>query len=222
MNEQHYRVLTDGNRNVYGHLYGFPNECPYCHRHIIPEFKSDYLDKDQYYLYATLICPNTECDIPFVARYNREHDINFFYKTLTSYSVIIENFSDEIMGISSMFTQIFNEAYFAEQNGLHEICGVGYRKSLEFLLKDYLITLFPDKEAAIKKCTISNCINSHVQDTKLKSTANRAIWLGNDHTHYEKKWNDKDLSDLKMLIKLTINWIESEIMTKKFMDSMPQ
>src|SRR5690554_2347535 len=119
-----------------------------------------------------------------------------------------------------MFSQIYNEAYFAEQNNLLEICGVGYRKSLEFLIKDYLITLFPSKEKQIKSNTVSNCINLYVEDTRLKSAASRAIWLGNDHTHYEKKWIDKDLNDLKTLIKLTINWIELEITTKRFNDSM--
>src|SRR5690554_5943536 len=119
-----------------------------------------------------------------------------------------------------MFSQIYNAAYFAEQNNLLEICGVGYRKSLEFLIKDYLITLFPDKEELIKKNTISNCINEFVEDVRLKSAASWAIWLENDQTHYEKKWSDKDLKDLITLIKVTMNWIELEIMTKRFNDSM--
>lgn len=221
MNEQPFRVLSNSNRDVYAYLYGFPNECPYCHKHIIPEFKSDYLEKEQYVIYATLLCSNSECDKPFIAEYSRENQIEFRYENIVKYSVISENFSDEIIHISPKFIEIYNEAYFAEQNNLFEICGVGYRKALEFLIKDYLITLFPDKEISIKKSTISNCIESHVEDSKLKSTAKRAIWLGNDHTHYEKKWESKDLNDLKTLIKLTLNWIESEILTKKFNDSMP-
>lgn len=92
---------------------------------------------------------------------------------------------------------------------------------MEFLLKDYLIELFPDKKQSIIKDSILKCIISYVDDTRLKTTSKRAIWLGNDHTHYEKKWNDQNLSDLKTLIKLTVNWIESDIMTKKFNDAMP-
>ncbi|EKT4550762.1 DUF4145 domain-containing protein [Flavobacterium psychrophilum] len=220
MNEQIFRTLANSNREIYGYLIGFPNECPYCHKHIIPEFKSDYLEREQYTIFATLVCPNADCDKPFIAEYARDNQSDYNYKSLVKYSVVRENFSNEIVSTSPKFQEIYNEAFFAEQNNLLEICGVGYRKALEFLLKDYLITLFPKEEATIKKNTISNCIKLHVADTRLKSTANRAIWLGNDHTHYEKKWNDKDLNDMKTLIKLTINWIESEILTKKFNDSM--
>ncbi|WP_308992896.1 hypothetical protein QLS71_015455 [Mariniflexile litorale] len=220
MNDQAFQILANSNRNIYANLYGFPNECPHCHKHIIPEFKSDYISKDQYALYATMICPNTECDRPFIAQYSRENTTDYDYKQIVKYSVISKKFSTEINEVSPKFIEIFNEAFFAEQNNLFEVCGVAYRKALEFLLKDYLIGLFPDKEDSIKKNTISNCISSYVEDTRLKSTSKRAIWLGNDHTHYEKKWNDKNLNDLKTLIKLTINWIESEILTKKFNDSM--
>jgi hypothetical protein len=220
MIDQVFKTLVNSNREVYAYLYNLPNECPYCHKHIIPVFISDYLDNNQYYIYTTLLCSNTDCDIPFIARYIREDQIDYMFRDLIKYSVVSEKFSNEIVEISPMFVQIFNEAYFAEQNSLFEICGVGYRKSFEFLIKDYLIFQFPDKEDKIKKGAISNCIKEYVEDSRIKSTANRAIWLGNDHTHYEKKWNDKDLHDLKTLIKLSINWIESEILTKKFNDSM--
>jgi hypothetical protein len=39
-----------------------------------------------------------------------------------------------------------------------------------------------------------------VRDTSVELCASRATWLGNDETHYIKKWPDKDLSDLKKLI----------------------
>ncbi len=220
MNEQPFHILANSNREIYGYLFGFPNECPHCHKHVIPIPKSDYLNSEQFTVYLTLVCPNSECDEPFIATYWREEHNIYRYETILKYSVATEKFSDEINEISPMFQKIFNEAYFAQQNDLLEICGVGYRKALEFLLKDYLITLFPNKEVQIKNNSISNCITSFVEDSRLKSTANRAVWLGNDHTHYEKKWNDKDLGDLKTLIKLTINWIESEILTKKFNESM--
>jgi len=220
MNPQAFQILADDNRNIYAYLYGFPNECPHCHKHIIPKFNSDYLEVEQYAIFATLVCPNVDCGKPFVAEYLRDANTEYEYKKLVKYSVVSEDFSDEITDISPKFKIIYNEAYFAEQNNLFEICGVAYRKALEFLLKDYLIKLFPDKESSIKKSSISKCIDSYVDDSRLKSTSKRAIWLGNDHTHYEKKWDDKNLDDLKTLIKLTINWIESEVLTKKFNDSM--
>lgn len=60
-----------------------------------------------------------------------------------------------------------------------------------------------------------------VPNLQVKTTAKRATWLGNDETHYVRKWADKDLSDLKLLLDLTIHWIAAEILTKKFEASMP-
>lgn len=52
--------------------------------------------------------------------------------------------------------------------------------------------------------------------------ASRAVWLGNDETHYTRKWEDKDINDLKSIIELTLHWIESEIRTQKLLEDMPE
>lgn len=64
MEYYHFKTLENNNQQVYARLFNYPNVCPYCHKNIIPEFSSDYLDKDLYYIYATLVCPNSECDTP--------------------------------------------------------------------------------------------------------------------------------------------------------------
>ncbi|WP_410880492.1 hypothetical protein [Myroides sp. DW712] len=219
MKETPFQILVQ-NRDIYAYLYNHPSECPYCHKHIIPEFRSDYKTKDNLKIFSTLLCPNSECDQTFVAEYIIYDKAKYYYSRLNQYNVSLESFSEEIESISKQFVSIYNQAYFAEQNGLFEICGVGFRKALEFLIKDYLIFNLPDKGEDIKKSTIANCIKTYIEDARLKSTASRAIWLGNDHTHYEKRWENKDLEDLKTLIKLTVNWIESELLTKKFNESM--
>ena len=53
-----------------------------------------------------------------------------------------EPLSDIISELSPNFCEIYNQAYIAEQTNLMQICGTGYRKSLEFLIKDYLISTF--------------------------------------------------------------------------------
>jgi hypothetical protein len=49
----------------------------------------------------------------------------------------------------------------------------------------------------------------------------RAAWLGNDETHYVRKWEDKDLNDQKSLIEVTVHWIEMEAITNKILSEMP-
>ena len=59
-----------------------------------------------------------------------------------------------------------------------------------------------------------------MDDPRLKQCAERATWLGNDETHYERKWIDRDVDDLKTLIRLTVNWVESALLTEKYAKGM--
>jgi hypothetical protein len=131
-------------------------------------------------------------------------------------------FADAIRDISSTFCDIYGEAHKAEHLGLTQICGVGYRKALEFLIKDYLIKERPDDKAAIESTMLGQCIQRYVTDPKTKQVAERATWLGNDETHYQRRWIDKDLSDLKALISLALYWIEAEQLTAETLKSMPE
>lgn len=72
----------------------------------------------------------------------------------------------------------------------------------------------------IKNKFLSNCIQEDIVDNNIKNVAKRAVWLGNDETHYVRKWADKDVSNLKHLIDLTVRWIENEVETKKIIDEM--
>jgi hypothetical protein len=120
--------------------------------------------------------------------------------------------------------EIYRQGAKAEADGLDQLCGTGYRKALEFLIKDYVKTLPENmgKEAAIDECELSPCISTFVRDTSVELCARRATWLGNDETNYIKKWPDKDLSDLKKLIDLTLHWIAADILARELERSMPE
>ena len=188
-------------------------ECPYCHSNIVPE----YLAYHNYTVFAE--CPNTKCRKHLVLLEQPSYN---FVEVQKGYSPSSKVFSDTINTISAEFQTIYNEAFYAEQLGLNQICGVGYRKSLEFLIKDYLISNTEDEavKERIKNKFLSNCIQEDIVDNNIKNVAKRAVWLGNDETHYVRKWADKDVSNLKHLIDLTVRWIENEVETKKIIDEM--
>jgi hypothetical protein len=130
---------------------------------------------------------------------------------------------EELMKISPDFCAIYNEAHRAEQLGLLLISGPGYRKALEFLIKDYLTSQQTTEEAKkdIAELPLMSCVKKYVTDTRIRTTAERVTWLGNEETHYIRKREDKDLQDTKDLIKLTGFWIQSEHLTKAAAASMP-
>ena len=68
---------------------------------------------------------------------------------------------------------------------------------------------------------LGTVIREFVDDQKIKLCAERAAWLGNDETHYERRWEGKDIEDVKTLIKLTCFWIESDLVTAKYTNEMP-
>jgi len=131
-------------------------------------------------------------------------------------------FSQIITEISSGFEEIYNQAFFAEQYALNQVSGVGYRKALEFLVKDYLLSQTDDEAARenIKNKFLNNCIQDDVKNENIRQVARRAVWLGNDETHYVRKWADKDVNNLKQLIDLTIRWIENEVETRRVLAEM--
>jgi hypothetical protein len=132
--------------------------------------------------------------------------------------------SEIITAISKDYCAIYNEAHEAERNGLTLVAGPGYRKALEFLVKDYLFTIHTDtaEKEKMQKMLLGNCIATYIKNERIAQTAGRAAWLGNDETHYVRKWEGKDLDDLKRLIGLTVRWIEMEQMTDAAVKDMPE
>ncbi|ATC88972.1 DUF4145 domain-containing protein [Pseudoalteromonas arctica] len=202
--------------------------CPICDTAQIPVrifvTITGELEKYDTKLEIVMKCMNSNCARLYIAQYIKDN-IGFIYnKFKFNYSFPkafkAPDITKEITDISQSFRKIFIQASEAESKQLDELAGIGYRKALEYLIKDYCISIKPDKEEDIKSNQLSRVINNYVTDENLKSCANRAVWLGNDETHYIRKWENHDLKDLKILIQLTCTWIQSSILTKKYMDEM--
>jgi len=161
-----------------------------------------------------------ECGRLFLAIYKR-NDGSVPGAFLLAHMVIKNpaRFDECIKKISPKFCDIWNESFLAEQHGLKNICGAGYRKALEFLIKDYLISRSPQEETEIKNKKLDKCADE--LDEALKKRVKRAIWLGNDETHYMRKWEDKDLKDLTKLIESTLDWIKGVHLTSHYENEMP-
>lgn len=198
-----------------------PEICPICHRYIVPIVIGAFNSLNNTYE-VIFRCNNSACTHLFIATYVYSKQANklVISKLNPKNSKPLE-LNDKIKSISPSFYKIYAQALEAEALGLDEITGVGLRKALEFLIKDYCISKNPAKEGDIKKLLLAQVINNYMSDaSKIKTMATRAVWLGNDETHYVRKWEDKDISHLKMLIDLTLHWIESELLTDEFEESM--
>jgi len=197
-----------------------PDQCPYCHNKITPQPLICHIKDGK--MQAFMLCPSSPCNKTFIAYFDHWTANSWIFSGNTSTgNMRTKKFTDLLVDVSPSFVIIYNQSYFAEQNGLLEICGVGYRKALEFLIKDYSIANHPNDKDKIEKKLLAQCIGEFVTDDRIKAVAKRAVWLGNDETHYVRKWEGKNLEDLKKLIDLTIHWIEMEELTKSFQNDMP-
>lgn len=193
-------------------------ECPFCHIAIETQ-PIVFLQTGEETIEVFLKCKKCKSSFIGYATENPAEEI-YHIQRLSKGKHKTREFPKEIIEISEGFVKIYGEAEFAENENLMEICGVGYRKALEYLIKDYLIKKEPKKEKETKEKSLGNCISEMIESTKIKEIAKRATWLGNDETHYVKKWEDKDLKDLKRLIEITVHFISMDLQADAYIGEM--
>lgn len=88
---------------------------------------------------------------------------------------------------------------------------MGYRKALEFLVKDYSISLHPDSAEEIKSAPLGECIKLYIDNARIEKLAKASTWLGNDETHYIRKHEEYSVENLKAFIRALTSFIASDL-----------
>lgn len=197
-----------------------PAKCPYCNIALseIP-LDSYHVDLDDCsnsdsIVYSIFFCPH--CEKCFLVEYlalctSNSLLGNGFIKSMYPFPTETSTFSENICKISPKFIEIYQQSETAENQNLTEICGMGYRKALEFLIKDFASTAYPEQKSQIESTPLSKCISQYVDNERIKTLATASAWLGNDETHYVRKHLDYNLEDLKRFIKTVVAYIEFEL-----------
>jgi hypothetical protein len=195
-----------------------PSICPLCN-HALKPFKlsaSEYFDENEN-VYIAILYLCKACFGTFFSRH-----LVAVHQQLIAEPKLIEvsprkfakrGFEQRIIDLSPSFVKIYNQSLQAESEGLDEIAGMGLRKSIEFLIKDYLIKIEPTGSDIIKKMELGNCIANRVKNENIKSLALRSVWIGNDFTHYTRRFEDKDIEDLHKFIEAIVYWVNMELIT---------
>lgn len=190
------------------------NSCPICNAKISPIYiVGKGLSNNTKF---SLFCECPSCGKTFVAFYKtlcqNRYNGSFTYEASSlEYLAPIfpktKKFDEKISSLFPSFVEIYNQALSAETYNLNQISGIGYRKALEFLIKDYCIYKHPDKKDEIVNMFLGNCINTYIDDSKIKNIAKVSVWLGNDETHYIRKFENTDVNDLKRFIDTVLYFI---------------
>ena len=170
------------------------------------------------------MCPNADCLAVYVTYYKPVDKKGDRYAPIPDVNAVeVPSVPPEVEQLSPSFVAIQSEALRAEAFRLPHVAGVGLRKALEFLVKDFALHVASSDEerVAVLALPLAKVITQHIADPHARAVASRAAWLGNDETHYMRTWPEKDRADLKILIGLTVGWIGSYLAGEKYLRDMP-
>jgi len=197
------------------------DNCPHCFKGIKPYivYKTEFDEKLKSTVAILFQCPS--CQKYFVNEYKpydafdnsisafRSNVVPYTYKPLIEYDL-----PEELESVSKTFKEIYMQTLTAEAEGLSQITGIGYRKAIEFLIKDFLISYQKEDADKISKMQLSQAIDK-LESQKIRDLAKASVWLGNDETHYLRKYEDKDVNDMKRFIRALAYFISSEITARE-------
>jgi hypothetical protein len=208
--------------------------CPVCRTAATPTLLGAYAIGDGNHVAVVEIvyrCPRNECRAVYVSVFKRPWNSMSGYSGRFSLSHSEPSSPEKpdvpeaVATLSERFVDVYSQACAAEQYGLSEVAGPGYRKAFEILIKDF-ITVHRAKtedEGEGVKCNprLGALVDEYFGKTKLSDVLHRVAWLGNDETHYARRWEDKDLRDLHALLKIAINMIENDLLASTYIEEMP-
>ena len=199
-------------------------KCPICNNETPATILSDQSDSyGKYYICKCQLCERLfflHKATMYEYKQNKliaTNDIEYIFP----YSNAEKVFSATINQISNSFETLYNQASIVENIGLTDISGLAYRRAFEFLLRDFVCFLYPEKAEAIKSDNnFSNVVKNRLPNDPIyediKELSLRAWWIGSDYAHYDKKYESVDIDDLKQIIDILTALIELIIKTNKY------
>ena len=185
--------------------------CPYCEIAISPIIDGYFCNKINDRRFVTFLCSCPVCYKTFIVKYELSSNDR---STLINYALtssIEKTFDPKLEVLSPDFVRIYNQSLRAKELGMSDICGLGFRKALEFLIKDYAILLNKEDKDKIERLNLGPCIREYIDNPKICTLAERSVWLGNDQTHYVEKHSDRDVNDLIKFIDRIVFHISGEL-----------
>lgn len=193
------------------------NQCLHCHTFITPYTNSTHIEADTVYQTFAVAFQCPHCGKYLITAYKYNLGGDPIKTEIIPYTItpnIDLDIPKEITETFPKFVKIYKQALISEYYGLDEIIGISLRKSIEFLVKDYLIRIMKEKKDIIENISLGKAINM-INDTEIHTLAKAAVWIGNDETHYIQKHPDKNFSDIKYFLRYLLNFIAAKISLSK-------
>lgn len=187
--------------NRYGTTYkeelDVPDCCPLCGVNAFPELicssEVESANMSNLLITTTFKCP--ACNNVFHVDKNPVGEISICPRNPRT------ELDKKVLNYYPEFAIIYQQSLQAQVEGLTEICGMGFRKAVESLVKTYLIEKTPSKKESLLKEPLSQSI-SRIENNHIQCLAKASAWLGNDQVHLLKKYPQYDIEQMKQFIKV--------------------
>jgi len=190
-----------------------PQSCPHCGINtdsLLVFHKTFVYDESVKENLLIFVWKCTACKKTYVSFHNVSNNSITYMGVFPQKTV---SFSDEyLLKVSPKFIEIYNQALTAEKNGSFELAAIGFRTSLEILIKDYAINCLKENKDEVIATNLNNAISKYLKTDDMINTADVVRILGNDHTHYERKYPEHDFILLKEYMDIFISLVRTKIM----------
>jgi hypothetical protein len=134
---------------------------------------------------------------------------------LDMFPKINSSFEDkQIERVSPRFIEMYNQALRAEDNNDYNLAAVDMRSALEILIKDFAIVCLNEDRDTVINLKLFDAISKYFYNKDVLKVADVIRILGNDHTHYERKYPECDYELLKSYMDIFIGQIRTQILIK--------
>lgn len=185
----------------------YPEICPVCHTRVRPDFIYGHMDDSSDQYFSVLF--SCSCGNIFMSKYQLGD--SYYGNYSSEYKLSVPNgfegekFDDRISAISKDFVEVYNQSLEAETLGLKAICGAGYRKAIEYLIKSYCSLLDPKNEKQIWNENLGSTIN-RIEDKRMRALYFATKEIGNDQTHTIIKLSE-GIPEMKEYIQALVAYI---------------
>jgi hypothetical protein len=211
-----------------------PNVCPHCHIVNNPHrhWQANSTDiSGKPILVAAWTCANNKCQKLILTENSHLGNNNWSFSRFLNglpkgpdwpkpiADLKSGNPKDPSVPEESRFIKTYLQSLVSENMGLDEIAGMGYRKAIEYLVKDWAIKNVPTDKEKIEGLWLGQVISNYYEGD-LKEILERATWLGNDQAHYNKLFEEYEIADLKELIALIMVELDRQFKKNHYIETI--
>lgn len=190
-----------------------PVECPHCGAYSTPQISAHTSLSYSGMKIWLFIFYNDCCDKQSFAIYKKQGGNAEFLGILPVVHKLPQ-LPESLGKISPRFVALYQQSFDAEQNSYFELAGSGYRNAIEVLIKDFAIQELKVPEKEVRKKSLSQAIETYLPNINASVSADVMRVLGNDYTHYERRYEDVDFQVLKRYLQIFINSIDCEYLIR--------